>query len=86
MERRYFDTVISVTNNSRIRRMPDPSSLRDSTQIVLPRCALDGYRERLEDRFTVTVVETSDQLRIIGSPVEIKAASDYLTRNGVAVA
>ncbi|TKX73785.1 hypothetical protein EXE46_12630 [Halorubrum sp. GN11_10-6_MGM] len=66
--------------------MPDPSSLRDSTQIVLPRRALDGHRERLENRFTVTVVETPEQYRIVGSPVEIKAASDYLTRNGVAVA
>ncbi|MEZ3164605.1 hypothetical protein ABNG03_12710 [Halorubrum sp. RMP-47] len=66
--------------------MPDPSSLRDSTQIVLPHHALDGHRECLEDRFTVTVVETAEQYRIIGSPVEIKAASDYLTRNGVAVA
>ncbi|KOX96307.1 MULTISPECIES: hypothetical protein [Halorubrum] len=66
--------------------MPDPSSLRDSTQIVLPRRALDGHRECLESRFTVTVVEGSDQYRIIGSPVEIKAASNYLARNGVAVA
>ncbi|ELZ28360.1 hypothetical protein C465_11016 [Halorubrum distributum JCM 9100] len=66
--------------------MPDPSSLRDSTQIVLPRRALDGHREHLEARFTVTVVESDEQFRIIGSPVEIKAASDYLTRNGVAVA
>jgi hypothetical protein len=66
--------------------MPDPSSLRDSTQIVLPHRALDGHRECLENRFTVTVVETPEQYRIIGSPVEIKAASDYLTRNGVAVA
>ncbi|SDF98466.1 hypothetical protein SAMN04488067_11224 [Halorubrum xinjiangense] len=66
--------------------MPDPSSLRDSTQIVLPRRALDGHRECLENRFTVTVVETAEQYRIIGSPVEIKAASDYLARNGVAVA
>jgi hypothetical protein len=66
--------------------MPDPSSLRDSTQIVLPRRALDGHRECLEARFTVTVVETDEQYRIIGSPVEIKAASNYLARNGVAVA
>jgi hypothetical protein len=66
--------------------MPDPSSLRDSTQIVLPHRALDGHRERLENRFTVTVVEMPEQYRIIGSPVEIKSVSDYLTRNGVAVA
>ncbi|WP_049982530.1 hypothetical protein [Halorubrum sp. BV1] len=66
--------------------MPDPSSLRDSTQIVLPRHALDGRRDRLRERFTVTVVESDERSRIIGSPVEIKAASDYLARNGVAVA
>jgi hypothetical protein len=66
--------------------MPDPSSLRDSTQIVLPSRALDGHRECLEQRFTVTVVEADGQYRIIGSPVEIKAASNYLARNGVAVA
>ena len=66
--------------------MPDPSSLRDSTQIVLPRGALEGHRECLEDRFTVTIIEMPERYRIIGSPVEIKAASDYLARNGVAVA
>ncbi|EMA68638.1 hypothetical protein C461_03377 [Halorubrum aidingense JCM 13560] len=66
--------------------MPDPSSLRDSTQIVLPRHALDGLRDCLDDRFTITVVETDGYYRIIGSPVEIKAASNYLARNGVAVA
>jgi len=66
--------------------MSDPSSLRDSTQIVLPRGALDGHRECLKDRFTVTIVEMPERYRIIGSPVEIKAVSDYLTRNGVAVA
>ena len=66
--------------------MPDPSSLRDSTQIVLPRCALDGLRDGVCERFTVTVVEGDDYDRIIGSPVEIKAASDFLARNGVAVA
>jgi len=66
--------------------MPDPSSLRDSTQIVLPRHALNGLRDRLRERFTVTVVESDECSRIIGSPVEIKAASDFLARHGVAVA
>ncbi len=69
-----------------IRHMPDPSSLRDSTQIIVPRRALDGLTGSLCDRFTLTVVETDDHYRLIGSPVEIKAASNYLTRNGVAVA
>ena len=66
--------------------MPDPSSLRDSTQIVLPCRALDGLGERFRKRFTVTIVEDDGYCRIIGSPVEIKAASDFLARNGVAVA
>jgi len=66
--------------------MPDPSSLRDSTQIVLLRHALNGLRDRLRERFTVTVVESDECSRIIGSPVEIKAASDFLARHGVAVA
>jgi len=66
--------------------MPDPSSLRDSTQIVVPRHALDGLTDTIADRFTLTVVETDGHYRLIGSPVEIKAASDYLARNGVAVA
>ena len=66
--------------------MPDPSSLRDSTQIVLPCRALDGLDERFRERFTVTVVEGDGYCRIIGSPVEIKATSDFLARNGVAVA
>jgi hypothetical protein len=66
--------------------MPDPSSLRDSTQIVLPCRALDGLGERFRERFTVTIVEDDGYCRIIGSPVEIKAASDFLARNGVAVA
>lgn len=69
-----------------IRHMPDPSSLRDSTQIIVPRRALDGLTGSLCDRFTLTVVETDAHYRLIGSPVEIKAASNYLTRNGVAVA
>lgn len=65
--------------------MPDPSSLRDSTQIVLPYHVLDGHHDQIHDRFTVTVVESDGYYRIIGSPVEIKAASNYLTRNGIAV-
>ncbi|WP_313692794.1 hypothetical protein [Halorarum halobium] len=64
--------------------MPDPSSLRDSTQIVLPCDAIDPVRAELEAEFTVTVFrETDSQCRIIGSPVEIKAVSNYLSRHGV---
>jgi len=66
--------------------MPDPSNLRDSTQIVLPCDALDGLGGRFRERFTVTIVEDDGYCRIIGSPVEIKAASDFLARNGVPVA
>lgn len=66
--------------------MPDPSSFRDSTQIVVPCHAIDGLRDGLSERFTVTVFESDEQCRIIGSPVEIKAASEYLTRCGVTLA
>lgn len=64
--------------------MPDPSRLRDSTQIVLPCDALDPVRADVEAKFTVTVFqERGTECRIIGSPVEIKAVSNYLTRHGV---
>ena len=62
--------------------MPDPSRLRDSTQIVLPCDALDGMEETIEQQFTVTVFQNSEQCRIIGSPVEIKAVGEYLARQG----
>jgi hypothetical protein len=65
--------------------MPDPSRLRDSTEIVLPCDALDDLRGDLESEFTVTVFSTGDHCRIIGSPVEIKAVSDYLARHGISV-
>jgi len=63
--------------------MPDPSTLRDSTQIVLPCEALDGLRDDLDEEFTVTITRTDDRCRIIGSPVEIKAVNDFLIRHGV---
>ena len=64
--------------------MPDPSTLRDSTQIVLPAEAMEGIREELEAEFTLTLVPMDDDyVRIIGSPVEIKDASDFLSRHGV---
>ena len=66
--------------------MPDPSRFRDSTQIVLPADALDGLKDDLEEEFTLTIIdEPEDQLRIIGSPAEIKDASDFLTRHGVGI-
>lgn len=64
--------------------MPDPSRLRDSTQIVLPCEALDGHRDALDAEFTVTVFRhDGGPCRIIGSPVEIDAVELYLARNGV---
>ncbi|AUX09798.1 hypothetical protein AArcSl_2173 [Halalkaliarchaeum desulfuricum] len=63
--------------------MPDPSRLRDSTQIVLPCGALDGMEDHIENQFTVTVFRDHDHCRIIGSPVEIKAVGEYLTRQGI---
>ncbi|MFB6266104.1 MAG: hypothetical protein ABEI31_00475 [Halodesulfurarchaeum sp.] len=65
--------------------MTDPSNLRDSTQIVLPRSSIEGVREELEAEFTVTVFEHEDVARIIGSPVVIKEVTDYLSRQGVNV-
>lgn len=63
--------------------MPEPSRLRDSTQIVLPCTALDGMEERIERQFTVTVFHSGDRCRIIGSPVEIKAVGEFLARQGI---
>ena len=65
--------------------MPDPSSLRDSTQIVLPKRELDGIRSTIESDFTVSGFTTDDQCRIVGSPVEIKAVSEFLARHGVTI-
>jgi len=66
--------------------MTDIARLRDSTQIRLPRDAIAGIREDLEEQFTVTVRSESGWIRIIGSPVEIKSVSNFLARNGVTVA
>jgi hypothetical protein len=65
--------------------MVDPSSLRDSTQIVLPWEALDGLRCELESEFTVTVHDEGHAARIIGSPVVIKEVNEFLVRNGVSL-
>jgi hypothetical protein len=66
--------------------MTDAARLRDSTQILLPSGALDGVRANLEERFVVTVRREDGQIRIIGSPTEIKETSEFLARNGVTVA
>jgi hypothetical protein len=63
----------------------DPSRLRDSTQIVLPGATFQGLEADLETEFAVTVFEERESVRIIGSPVEIKDVSSYLTRQGVAL-
>ena len=66
--------------------MSNASQLRDSTQIVLQQEALAGLEVQLEDECTVTVVaEDAEHCRIIGSPVEIKAANEFLIRRGVDV-
>jgi len=66
--------------------MPDPASLRDSTQILLPWETFEGLRGELEANFTVTVVEDGPNARIIASPAEIKSVNEFLTRYGVTVA
>jgi hypothetical protein len=53
---------------------------------VLPRDVLKGLEPQLDDEFTVTVVpKGDDHYRIIGSPVEIKDAGEYLARRGVSM-
>lgn len=64
--------------------MPSASTLRDSTQIVIGRATLDDLDVQLDERFTVTVVtESDDSYRIIGSPVEIKDVTEFLSTRGV---
>ena len=68
--------------------MPDPVILRDSTQLVLPSDVLEEFRVELDDRFTLTFFEMNTEtdreyVRVIGSPVEIGAASEFLSRRGV---
>lgn len=63
--------------------MPDPSTLRDSTEIILPCDSIDGLDTDLEREFAVSVFSEEAGCRIVGSPVEIKAASDFLARHGV---
>jgi hypothetical protein len=65
--------------------MPDAGRLRDSTQILLPPGTLDGIQDELESQFVLTIRHEGDRVRIIGSPVEIKDASNFLTRNGIAI-
>ena len=65
--------------------MSDAANLRDSTQILLPKSALEGLRDELEERFVLTFMSEEPRVRIVGSPVEIKQASDFLARNGISV-
>ncbi|MFB6156002.1 MAG: hypothetical protein ABEJ22_08905 [Haloferacaceae archaeon] len=65
--------------------MPDPAKLRDSTQVVVPTTTAESLRDELEARFTVTFVVSGDCCRIVGSPVEIKAVSNFLARQGVSL-
>jgi hypothetical protein len=70
--------------------MPDPSTLRDSTQIILSSDVLAEFRADLDEQFTLTFIGPDDEseaeyVRIIGSPVEIKAANDFLSRHGVSL-
>ena len=65
--------------------MSDAANLRDSTQILLPESALEGLRDELERRFVLTFLNEEARVRIVGSPVEIKEASNFLARNGISV-
>ena len=66
--------------------MTGADRLRDSTQIELPADALEGIRDDIEEHYAVTVRDEDGEVRIIGSPVAIKSVSNFLARNGVAVA
>ena len=64
--------------------MPDPTRLRDSTRIELPCRSLEGLQDDLEAEHTVTVIQPEgQQCRIVGSPIEINAASDFPSRRGI---
>jgi len=65
--------------------MPDAATFRDSTQILVPQERLEGLVEELNDRFVLTIRREETHARLVGSPVEIKAASEYLARNGISV-
>lgn len=66
--------------------MIDAAVFRDSTQIVLPTEMLSGLRAELEREFMLSLVDEETKTRIIGSPVEIKEASNWLSRHGVTIA
>ena len=61
----------------------DPAAFRDSTQIVLPPAVAEDVREDLKARFTLTLDESDEGVRIIASPVVIKEVSAFLARHGV---
>lgn len=65
--------------------MPSPTTLRDSTQIVLRSEVLDGLRADLHAEFTLTIVEREGVSRIVGSPVEIKQVGRFLAHHGVSI-
>ena len=78
--------VLHHVPNVSTNDMPNPSRLRDSTQIELPSQSLEGLREQLERQYTVTILQSdATQCRIIGSPVEIKAVSSFLSRHGISL-
>ena len=65
--------------------MVDAASLRDSTQIVLPRGAVAGVKEDLQSEFVVSIFEDGETVRIVGSPVVIREVSNFLCRQGINV-
>jgi len=61
----------------------NPAAFRDSTQIVLPPRVAADVREDLQERFTLTLDEGDDGVRIIASPVVIKEVNRFLARYGI---
>ncbi|WP_135826624.1 VNG_1110C family protein [Halorussus ruber] len=68
--------------------MSEPVALRETTQLVLPLDLFEEFRDELNGRFTLTFFEVGDDadgefVRVIGSPVEIRDASEFLSSRGV---
>jgi hypothetical protein len=68
--------------------MSEPVALRETTQLVMSSDLLEEFRDELDERFTLTFFEMNDRsdgefVRVIGSPVEIRDASEFLSSRGV---
>jgi hypothetical protein len=65
------------------QRVTDVRWFRDSTQIVLPAGILGDYRDELEQRFMITVVDEQDMTRLVGSPVVVPEVREWLISKSI---